>query len=251
MKHLEGKVAIVTGASRGIGAATAVALGKAGANVVVNYINSAEAAKSVVEQIQVFGQKAIAVQADVRSPEDIKKMIDAAVEEFGRIDILVNNANIMFAVKPFTQFTWDEFSQKLNEEVSSAFHLCQGVIPYMEQQGGGRIVLISSSLSRRPVPGGFVAHGTAKAAINSFAKYLAQELGPKQISTNVVAPGMVMTDATKYQPAEFLQMMENMTPLGRIADPSDVAGAVLYLCSEWGSFVNGAYIPVNGGIDLD
>ncbi|MGA8942492.1 MAG: 3-oxoacyl-ACP reductase family protein [Thermoactinomyces sp.] len=250
MKPLQNKVAIVTGSSRGIGAATAILLARAGACVAINYLSSEENARNVLSEVEGLGRKGKIIQADVRDPEGVKKLVDQTIAEFGRVDILVSNANISFAVKPFMEMSWEEFSSKLNNELRSAFHLCQAVVPYMEKQGGGKIVFISSSLSRTPSPG-FVAHGTAKAAISAFAKYLAQELGPKNIVTNVIAPGLVLTDATKNQPAEVHESARKLTPLQRIAKPEDVAGAVLSLTADWNVFVNGAYIPVNGGMDMN
>lgn len=249
MKPLENKVAIVTGASRGIGAATAIMLAQAGANVVINYHSSEVAASTVLKQVESYGQKGKTVRADVRNPEDIKFLVDQTISEFGKVDILINNANIDHTFKSFMDMSWDEFSYKLNNEMKSAFHLCQSVVPHMEQQGGGKIVLIASSLAKTPAPG-FIDHGTAKAAISTFAKYLALELGPKNIVTNVISPGLVLTDATKDQPAEAHEFLRSMTPLQRLAKPEDIAGAVLSLVANWNNHINGAYIPVNGGIDM-
>lgn len=250
MIPLQNKVAIVTGSSRGIGAATAILLARAGANVVINYHNSGKEALNVLSEVEGLGRRGKVIQADVRNPENVKKMVDQTASEFGKVDILVSNANMSFAIKPFMEMSWEEFFHKLNNELSSAFHLCQAVVPHMEKQGGGKIVLISSTLSRTP-SSGFVAHGTAKAAIAAFAKYLAQELGPKNIVTNVIAPGLVLTDLTKDQPAEVHEAVRKFTPLQRVAKPEDVAGAVLSLVADWNVFVNGAYIPVNGGIDMN
>lgn len=249
MEALQNKVAIVTGSSRGIGAETAVLLAKAGADVVINYHSSEEEALKVLAKVEATGQRGKIIQADVRSTEGVKTLVDETIREFGKVDILINNANIDFAFKPFTEMSWEEFSYKLNNEMGSAFHLCQEVVPHMEKQGGGKIVLISSSLSRTPSQG-FIAHGTAKAAIATFAKYLAQELGPKNIVTNVISPGLVLTDATKDQPSEMHEMLRNLTPLQRLAKPEEVAGAILSLVADWNSHINGAYIPVNGGIDM-
>jgi len=249
MKPLNEKVAVITGSSRGIGAATAILLAKAGANVVINYHRSEKEALDVLEKVKATGQKGITVQADVRKKEDVKKLVDQTIHAFGKVDILISNANIAFAFKPFMEMSWDEFSNKLNDEMRSAFHLCQEVVPHMEKQGGGKIVLISSGLSRTPAEG-FIAHGTAKAAIVTFAKYLAQELGPKNIATNVIAPGLVLTDATKDQPQEMHESIRSFTPLKRLAEPEDVAGAVLSMVADWNTYVNGAYLPVNGGNDM-
>ncbi|MBH8601375.1 SDR family NAD(P)-dependent oxidoreductase [Thermoactinomyces sp. CICC 23799] len=145
MKPLNDKVAVITGSSRGIGAATAVLFAKAGADVVINYHHSEKEALQVLEKVEAAGRKGIVVQADVRKEEDVKKLVDRAVQTFGKVDILINNANIAFAVKPFMEMSWEEFSVKLNDEMRSAFHLCQEVVPHMEKQGGGKIVLISSA----------------------------------------------------------------------------------------------------------
>ncbi|PZE20934.1 SDR family NAD(P)-dependent oxidoreductase [Paenibacillus xerothermodurans] len=249
MQPLHDKVAIVTGGSRGIGAATAIMLAKAGADVVINYFSSEKDAQHVLAEVQSIGRKGKIVQADVRNPEDVQRLVEQTVSEFGKVDILINNANIEFAYKPFTEMKWDEFSYKLSNEMGSAFHVCQAVVPHMIQQGGGKIVLISSSLSRTPSHG-FIAHGTAKAAVVAFAKYLAQELGPHNITTNVIAPGLVLTDATKDQPAQVHETLRGLTPLQRLAQPDDIAGAVLSLVADWNTYVTGAYIPVNGGIDM-
>lgn len=249
MKPLQNKVALITGASRGIGAATAILFAKAGADVVVNYYHSEKDAGDVVSKIEAEGRKGLAVQADVRKTEDVKRLVQETIDAFGKVDIVVNNANINFAFKPFMEMSWEEFSEKLNGELSSAFDLCQAVAPHMERQKDGKIILIASSLARTPSQG-FIAHGSAKAAIVAFGKYLAQELGPKNIKTNIVSPGLVLTDATKDQPAETHEMLRSLTPLRRLAKPEDVAGAILSVAADWNNHVNGAYIPVNGGIDM-
>lgn len=249
MEVLKNKVALITGGSRGIGAATAIILAKAGANVVINYHSNEKVAQDVLSEVESFGRKGKIIQADVRNPEDIKRMVEVTVSEFGKVDILVNNANMNSVFKPFMETSWEEFSDKLNNEMRAAFYMCQEVVPHMEKQGGGKIVLISTSLSRTPALGAIV-HGSAKAAINTFAKYLAQELGPKNIKTNVIAPGLVLTDATKDQPAEMHEMLRGLTPVQRLAKPEDIAGAILSTVADWNEHVNGAYIPVNGGIDM-
>ncbi|SDN27182.1 3-oxoacyl-[acyl-carrier protein] reductase [Fictibacillus solisalsi] len=249
MEPLKDKVAIVTGSSRGIGAATAVMLAEAGADVVINYYSSEKEAQEVLAKVEALGRKGKIIQADVRNPEEVRRLVEETVETFGKVDVLVNNANISFAMKRFTEISWEEFSYKLNNELSSAFHICQQVVPHMEKQGGGKIILVSSGLSRTPSEG-FIAHGSAKAAISTFAKYLAQELGPKNITTNVVSPGLILTDATKDQPEAMHEMLRSITPLQRLGRPEDVAGAILSIAANWNTHVNGAYIPVNGGVDM-
>ena len=247
---LNEKVAIITGASRGIGAATAALFAKHGAKVVVNYANNVSAAEEVVTSIRENGGQAIPVQADVRNEDDMSSLVDQTISHFGKVDILVNNAAINFAMKSFSDMEWDEFKLKLEEEMKAAFISTKSVLPMMKEQKYGKLVYISSGLSHQPLPG-FIAHGTAKAAMNSFVRYLAQELGPYNITANTVAPGMVDTDATKHTPAEEKEKTAMFTPLGRIANPEDVARAALFFASDQSAFMTGTYAPVSGGMEMN
>ncbi|MGW9019336.1 SDR family NAD(P)-dependent oxidoreductase [Priestia megaterium] len=243
------KVAIITGASRGIGAAIAKLLADHGAKVVINYANNTNAAQEVVESIAEKGGEAIAVQADVRNQDEMESLVNETVSQFGKVDVLVNNAAIHFAMKPFSEMEWDEFRPKL-EEIKAAFITTKSVLPIMKEQKYGKLVFISSSLSHHPMPN-FIAHGTAKGALNSFVKYLAQEVGPYNITANTIAPAMVETDATKHTPAEQKQQVSMFTPLGRIAKPEDIAKAALYFASDQSAFVTGTYAPVSGGMEMN
>lgn len=247
---MNGKVAIITGASRGIGAAIAKLLAGHGAKVVINYANNTSAAQEVVDSITAKGGEAIAVQADVRNQDEMESLVNETVSQFGKVDVLVNNAAIHFAMKPFSEMEWDEFRPKLEEEIKAAFIATKSVLPIMKEQKYGKLVFISSSLSHQPMPN-FIAHGTAKGALNSFVKYLAQELGPYNITANTVAPAMVETDATKHTPAEQKEQVAMFTPLGRIAKPEDVANSVLYFASDQSAFVTGTYAPVSGGMEMN
>ncbi|WP_280166726.1 SDR family NAD(P)-dependent oxidoreductase [Priestia aryabhattai] len=247
---MNGKVAIITGASRGIGAAIAKLLADHGAKVVINYANNTNAAQEVVESIATKGGEAIAVQADVRNQDEMESLVNETVSQFGKVDVLVNNAAIHFAMKPFSEMEWDEFRPKLEEEIKAAFIATKSVLPIMKEQKYGKLVFTSSSLSHQPMPN-FIAHGTAKGALNPFVKYLAQELGPYNITANTVAPAMVETDATKHTPAEQKEQVAMFTPLGRIAKPEDVANSVLYFASDQSAFVTGTYAPVSGGIEMN
>lgn len=246
---LENKVALVTGASRGIGAAIARALAGAGAEVAVNYATSPDHAAKVVDGITEAGGRAMAVQADVTDPEAVQAMIAAVAVELGPVDILVNNASISFPMVPFLDCRWEDFAAKLNGEARAGFFTCQAVAPSMIERGGGSIVNVSSTLSRAPAPG-FVAHSGAKSALDAFSKSLAQELGPVGVRVNVVAPGFTETDATSGMPAETVEMIKTHTPLQRVGQPEDVAGAVLFLCSDAARHITGAYVPVCGGAYL-
>lgn len=246
----KGKVAIVTGSSRGIGAATAKALAAKGASVVVNFLTNAEAAQSIVHEIKKTGGKAIAIQADVRSVAQLQKLVKETIETFGKLDIYVNNANINFAFKSVFEMSWDEFAEKLDNELRVAFEATKLVVPEMEKNGFGRLIYLSSSLAKAPTYG-FVAHGTAKAGIIAFTKYVAQELGPKGITANCILPGLVETDATAYTPVEMKQMLSSITPLGHLGQPQDIAAAITLLASEESAFITGASLEVNGGIFMN
>jgi 3-oxoacyl-[acyl-carrier protein] reductase len=245
-----GRVALVTGGSRGIGAATARLLAKRNIAVAVNYASNEEAAREVLLDIQAAGGEAMSIQADVRDAHQVNKMVDAVLGRWGKLDILVSNASMAFQMKSIADFTWEEFAQKLNDEVKSAFLLTQQVTPHMAAAQYGRIVYVASGLARRPGPH-MAAHGTAKAALVQFAKYVAAEYGPQGIVANIISPGLVQTDATRFQPEENLQRVARMTPLGHVATPEDVAHAIAMYTSEDCCFVTGSYVPVNGGIAMD
>ncbi len=246
MNMLSGKTALITGASRGIGAATAKLFGDHGAAVAVNYANSESAANGVVQEIVNAGGKAFAVKADVSDPAQIEKMIAVTNRELGNIDILILNAGFSFPTVPFVQYQWEDFERKLTNELKAAFTCCKVVVPQMIEKKSGCIVAVSSSLSRQPGPG-YVAHSTAKSGLDAFARSLALELGPEGIRVNVVAPGLTETDATSHIPDEIKQMMAQHLPLQRNAQPDDIAGAILMMASDQSKFITGAYVPVSGG----
>ncbi|NTU98081.1 MAG: 3-oxoacyl-ACP reductase FabG [Chlorobiaceae bacterium] len=244
---MKGKVALVTGSSRGIGRATAILLAAEGAAVAVNYFQSESAAVAVVAEIMKAGGRALAIKADVRDEEQVFSMVGEVEKSLGPVDLLVSNASIGFPVKPFTEFSWPEFEAKLSGELKSTFFCCQAVLPKMIERKSGSIIAISSTLSRHSSPG-FIAHSTAKSGLDAFVRSLAEEVGPFGIRVNVVAPGLTLTDATAWLPEEQKTMIANMTPLQRVALPEDVAGAVLALASDHSRFVTGCYIPVSGGM---
>lgn len=243
---LKGQTALITGASRGIGAACAELLARNGAAVAVNYLGNREAAERVVEKIRSDGGKAEACQADVRDKGQVEAMVKAVEKDLGPVQILVNNANINFPVKPFAEFTWDEMQPKLTGEIGASFHCCRSVVQGMVQRGRGRIINVSSGLSRTPGDG-FVAHTTAKSGLDAFTKALAHELGAYGITVNTVAPGLTETDATAWLPPEAKAGAAAHTPLRRIGQPEDVAGAVLFFASHYSDFITGTWLPVDGG----
>ncbi|CCQ36584.1 3-oxoacyl-[acyl-carrier-protein] reductase [Natronomonas moolapensis 8.8.11] len=248
----EDTVALVTGSSRGIGAATARLLGERGADVVVNYNSSADAADTVVDYIRTAEGEgdAIAIQADVRVRDDVDAMVAEAESTFGTVDVLVNNANMSFPFKPFLEQSWAEFSAKFQDELRAAYNCTQATAPAMADQGYGRIVYVSSEAARNPQPT-FSAHTTAKAGLNGLARAVATELGGEGIIANVVSPGLVRTEASEPYRAEFDDEVRAQTPLGRIAEPEDAARAIAVFASDDAQFVTGTYTPVNGGLTVE
>ena len=236
---LEGKTALVTGGSRGIGRAIALELGRAGASVVVGYRGGRDEAEAVAAEI---GGRAL--QADVADPEAAK----ALVEEAGDLDILVNNAGItrdgLLARMPD-----EDWRDVIETNLSAMFYTCRAVARPMMKKRGGSIVNISSIVGVHGNPGQ-TNYAAAKAGIIGFTKSLARELGSRGVRANVVAPGYVSTQLTDVLPDEAKAAMLAATPLGRLGDPADVAGAVRFLCSDAASFITGEVLLVDGGLGM-
>ena len=243
---LKDKVALITGASRGIGAASAKALAHHGATVVINYIKSNDKAEELLGDIEKAGGKGMVLKADVREQDAVDAMVETTLKEFGKIDVLVNNANINFPIKPFIELTWDQMEAKILGEMKALYNCSQAVLKDMISRKSGKLIFVSSSLSR--FPGfGFSAHAAAKSAMDSMAKVMAMELGPAGITVNVVGPGLTLTDATAGQPKEVHEQVAAITPLRRLGMPDDIAGVILFLASRLSDYLNGEYIPVTGG----
>ncbi|MGW2464980.1 SDR family NAD(P)-dependent oxidoreductase [Streptomyces sp. NPDC001761] len=245
-----GRVALVTGASSGIGAASARLLAARGMRVVVNYLRGNTAAEEVVADIEAAGGQAMAVQADVREAAAIESMVQQVQAAWGHIDVLVHNALIPYAIKSFQDMTWEELGGKLNDEMYAAFAVTKAVLPAMTEQGWGRIIYMGTGLSRRPREN-MIALGTSKAALEQFARYLAQELGPRGITVNVVAPGPVEgTRMANEFDDDHKRRQVAATPMGRLARPADVAQAVAFYASEDNAFMTGTTAAVNGGMAM-
>jgi 3-oxoacyl-[acyl-carrier protein] reductase len=236
---LEGKSALVTGASRGIGCAIAVELARAGASVVIGYRTGAEEAQALAEEIG-----ARAVQADVSQAGEAARL----VEEAGDVDILVNNAGLT-RDGLLARMSDDDWRTVIETNLSSVFYTCRAVTRPMMKKRGGSIVNISSIVG---VHGnwGQTNYGASKAGIIGFTKSLARELGSRGVRANVVAPGYVKTQLTDVLPEEATKAMLDNTPLGRLGDPEDVAGAVRFLCSDEASFITGEVLLVDGGLGM-
>ena len=240
----------MTGASRGIGAASARLLAMRGMRVVVNYLRSAEEAQDVAAGIRAAGGQAMAVQADVRDAAAVRDMVERVGTQWGGIDVLVHNALIPYVIKPFQDMTWEELGGKVAEEMRAAFVVTKAVLPAMTGQDWGRLIYLSAVLSRQPRPG-FITLGTSKAALVQFARFLAQELGPQGVTVNVVEPGPVTdTGISHVMEGERARQQVAATPVGRLASPADVAQVVAFYASEDNVFMTGTTAAVNGGMSM-
>jgi 3-oxoacyl-[acyl-carrier protein] reductase len=247
-----GRVALVTGSSSGIGAATARLLAERGMRVVVNYLHSAASAGKVVAEIEAAGGQAIAVRADVLEPEAVQGLLEQVRAAWGTgVDVLVHNALTPYVVKSFQDMAWEELGGKVDDEMRAAFVVTKAVLPAMTGQGRGRIVYLGAGPGRRP-RAGMIALGTAKAALSQFARYLAQELGPQGITVNIVEPGPVGDTriAADVLSEELTQRQVAATPMGRLARAADVAQAVAFYASEDNAFMTGTTAAVNGGMAM-
>ncbi|WP_188454423.1 3-oxoacyl-[acyl-carrier-protein] reductase [Virgibacillus oceani] len=243
---LQGKNAIVTGASRGIGRAIALELAKQGANVAVNYAGSETKAQAVVEEIEQLGVKAFKVQADVANESSVKDMVKQVINEFGSLDILVNNAgitrdNLLMRMKE------EEFDQVINTNLKGVFVCTKAVTRHMMKQRNGKIVNVASivGVSGNPGQANYVA---AKAGVIGLTKSTAKELATRNIYVNAVAPGFISTDMTDELTDEQREGMLSMIPLEKLGDPEDVAKVVRFLASDDSNYITGQTIHVDGGM---
>jgi 3-oxoacyl-[acyl-carrier protein] reductase len=246
-KKLTDKVAVVTGASKGIGAAIAKQLAAEGAAVVVNYASSKDAAEKVVSEIEAGGGKAIAIRADMAKQADIKRLFDGTKKAFGRVDILVNNAGI-YEMFPLEKITEEHFSKQFNLNVLGPILATQEALNYFGPEGGS-VINTSSVVSTLGLPGASVYSAT-KAAVDAVTRSLAKELGPRKIRVNSINPGMVETEGTHAAgiiASDFETKTVAMTPLGRIGKPEDIAPAVVFLASSDASWITGETLYISGG----
>lgn len=241
------RVALVTGAARGIGSAIALDLADQGAEVAINYRSRQDAAEEVAEKIQEKGNRVLLVKADIGNEKQVKTMVDRVAEEFGRIDILVNNAAVHRGGR-VQNIALEDWDLVINTALKGTFHCCRHTIPFMLERGWGRVINISSFSGLRGFPGD-TAYGSAKAGLIGFTKSLAKEVAKMGITVNVVVPGFLRTDMTAplFNTEEKLESELKKIPMGRPGQPSEVAEVVSFLALKC-SYVTGAVIMVDGGM---
>ncbi|MBI2886014.1 MAG: 3-oxoacyl-ACP reductase FabG [Chloroflexi bacterium] len=245
MYELKEKVALVTGASRGIGRAVALELGRHGASVVVNYHQNEAAAQEVVQELAKLGAKAAPVQANVADPEQAKALVQAAVERFGGLDVLVNNAGIS-RDRTIRRMSVEEWQEVLRTNLDSAFYCVSAAVSHIIDRGGGRIVNVSSIQGQAP-NAGVANYASSKAGIIGFTKVAAVELARYNITVNAVCPGFVETDLIAGLSDEIKQQLVSRVPLGRFGRPEEVASLVRYIVTE-GDYITGQCLNLNGGM---
>lgn len=244
------RVAIVTGGAGGIGKAICLRLAQDGYHVVVNYHGRADRAVEIVETINAGDMRALAVQADVATESGADKLVQAALQAFDGISVLVNNASPHINPKPFASTQWADVQQQLDVQVKGAFNLTRACVPHMAVQRWGRIVNITSQVLDGPPSVTWTGYAMAKGALAVFSNYMAAELGPQGITVNCVSPGMCETGLIGDIPEKAQLMIARQTPLRRLAKPADVAAAVAYLVSDDAGFVTGDTVAVNGGMAM-
>jgi 3-oxoacyl-[acyl-carrier protein] reductase len=243
---LRGRVAIVTGGARGIGRATVLRLAEAGAEVVINYARNQEAAECVARRAREFGVRALPLRADVSDVDQTAALVETAVKEFGRVDLLVANAGIWEGapVEEMSEALWDRV---IDANLKGTWTACRAVVPFMKEQGSGSIVIVSSTAGQRG-EAGYSNYAASKGGQISFTKALASELAPR-IRVNSVAPGWVDTELNDevFGDLPLKQKIVDTIPLGRVATADDIALAIVFVASDWAQSITGEILNVNGG----
>jgi NAD(P)-dependent dehydrogenase (short-subunit alcohol dehydrogenase family) len=245
------RVAVITGASRGIGAAAALALAQKRFRVVVNYRSSTEEADEVVAAAKAAGGEALAIRADVTNPDDVASMFSETEQRWGRVDVLVHNALIPYNVTSFADLTWEQLGGKLDRELHAAFLVTKAVVPGMISRRFGRLIYMTTILSRRPREG-MINLGTAKAAMDQFVRYVALEVAPHGVTANLVSPATVAgATSDKLLASDDVHRLGASNPMGRLVTPDEVAQTIAFVASEDSGFITGHCVEVNGGLAMD
>jgi NAD(P)-dependent dehydrogenase (short-subunit alcohol dehydrogenase family) len=243
--ELEGRVAIITGGDSGIGRAVAIAFAREGAHVVISYLNEDEDAESTAELIRQAGCRVLAIPGDITNEEHCQELVDSAISEFGRLDILVNNAAFQRTYKSVEEISIAEWETTLRTNVTAPFMLAKAALKHMKR---GASIINTTSIQSRDPSGALLAYATSKGAISNFTAGLAQALADKGIRVNAVAPGPIWTPLIpSTMPPEKVETFGSDTPLGRVGQPAELAGAYVLLASDAASYMTGAVIAVTGG----
>lgn len=252
---MQDRVVLVTGASRGIGKAIAKHFGSRQAIVIVNFLSNVGLAQNVVKEIENLGGQGVAIQADVTQKADVNKMMEEIVDNFGTVDVLVNNALSHYTFNPKRRKTaweieWQDYQTQIDGSLKGAFLTSKAVMPLMQRQNFGRIINLVTNLIDFPIVP-YHDYTTAKAAVLGYSHNLAKELGPFGITVNCVAPGITYpTDSSRDTQEDVRESIIRLTPLGRLARPEDIAGTVAFLASDEASFITGQTIYVDGGLTM-
>lgn len=250
--RFDNKVVVVTGSSSGIGKATALEFAKSGANVVVHYNLNSKGADEVVSEIEKIGRKAIGIGGDLGIKKNVDKLISETLKSFGKIDILVNNAGTLVERKSIEEMGEELWDRVMDVNLKSAFLCCNAVIPIMKKIGWGRIINVTSIAARNGGGFGAGAYSTSKAGVLTLTKSLAKELAGTGILVNAVSPGVISTPFhDEYSTTESRKMMANNTPLKREGRSEEVAYPILFLASDYASFIIGETLEINGGLLMD
>jgi 3-oxoacyl-[acyl-carrier protein] reductase len=245
MKTLDQKVILITGSSRGIGAAIAIKMAAAGAKVIVNYAGGKEAAEEVVNQIKTAGGNAIALQADVSKSDEVKRMFDEAIAHYGRIDVLVNNAGIMIT-KTIKDTTDEDFTRQFDINVRGTFNTMREAAGKLADNG--TVINFSTSVNRIMLPG-YATYVATKAAVEQLTRVFSKEIGSRGINVNSVSPGPTNTELfTNGKSQEVIDRLASLSPFNRIGEPNDISEIVLFLASDQAKWINAQNIGVNGGM---
>jgi len=250
---LQGKIALITGASKGIGKDIAILMAKLGAKVVINYSKNRKIAKQAKSEIEQNNGEAIIYKADISLPYEVKDMIEAAIDNFGKIDILVNNAGITDP-RSFLELTEEDWDRMMNINLKGCFNCCKYVVTHMIKNKYGKIINMSSVVAKSGSVGGGRGgshYCAAKAGIIGFTKSLAIQMAKYNITVNAIAPAMIDTDMIRWRSKEAMEKTVDLIPMKRIGTCREISEAVVFLASDFASFITGATIDINGGLYMD
>ena len=245
-RALEGKVVLITGASRGIGAAAAKRLAQGGASVVINYLKSRDQALDVLKAVESERASGMVWQADVTDRGQVERMARAVAENFGAVDILVNNAFFPFEIAPLVELSWKGLAEALTKELAALHNCAQVFAPGMIEKKKGKVIVVSTRLAQQPLPR-MGAYAAAKAALESMANTLAIELGPSGIAVNIVTPAFTLTEASTVMPETYKEKARTARPLKKHLYPEDIAGSIAFLASDESDMLTGSNILITGG----